>query len=97
MDSPGLLMPAAAPVMETGSFWEHLIELCFVLLCRNANLPAEPEEEPPVLPKGGALRGLMSWTGSLGAGSDGVDSISKNFTNISEKDCGGEGAGRIGV
>lgn len=32
------------------------------------------------------LRGLMSWTESLGAGSEGVDSISRNFTNISEKD-----------
>lgn len=33
------------------------------------------------------LRGLMSWTESFGAGSEGVDSISRNFTNISEKDC----------
>lgn len=47
----------------------------------------EPEEDPPVLPGGGALRDLMSWTGSLGVGSDGADSTSKNLTNISEKDC----------
>lgn len=40
-----------------------------------------------VLFGGGALRGLMSWTESFGAGSEGVDSISRNFTNISEKDC----------
>lgn len=29
----------------------------------------------------------MSWTNSLGAGRVGLDSISRNFTNISEKDC----------
>lgn len=36
---------------------------------------------------GGALRFLMSWNGSFGAGRLGVDSISKNLTNISENDC----------
>lgn len=51
-------------------------------------LPAAALEAAPlVLLGGGALRGLMSWTGSFGAGSEGVDSISRNFTNISEKDC----------
>lgn len=40
-----------------------------------------------VLLGGGTPRVLMSWTDSFGAGSDGFDSISRNFTNISEKDC----------
>lgn len=40
-----------------------------------------------VLLGGGAPRGLMSRTESFGAGSEGVDSTSRNFTNISEKDC----------
>lgn len=33
----------------------------------------------------------MSWTKSLGAGRVGFDSISRNFTNISEKDCNNKG------
>lgn len=54
---------------------------------RVGHLPAKVLEAAPlVLLEGGAPRGLMSWTGSLGAGSEGVDSISRNFTNISEKD-----------
>lgn len=53
-----------------------------------ARLPAAELGTPlPVPLEGGALRGLMSWTKSLGAGSVGFDSISRNFTNISEKDC----------
>lgn len=47
-------------------------------------LPADADVA--VFLEGGAFKGLMSWTGSLGAGSDGVDSISRNLTNISEKD-----------
>lgn len=43
-----------------------------------------------ILLGGEALRGLMSWNGSFGAGREGVDSISRNFTNISEKDCNKE-------
>lgn len=51
-------------------------------------LPAEELEAALlVLLGGGMLRGLMSWTESFGAGSEGVDSTSRNFTNISEKDC----------
>lgn len=57
-----------------------------------ASLPAGELEMPLlVLLEGGALRGLMLWTKSLGAGSIGLDSISKNFTNISEKDCKNKG------
>lgn len=60
-------------------------------------LPAAvPEAAPLALLGGGALRGLMSWTGSFGAGSEGVDSISRNFTNISEKDCNNRCYGEIG-
>ena len=40
-----------------------------------------------VLPGGVGFRGLMSWTDSLAGGRAGVDSTSRNFTNISEKDC----------
>lgn len=45
--------------------------------------------EPDALlrPGGGGFRGLMSRTGSFSAGGEGVDSISRNLTNISEKDC----------
>lgn len=45
----------------------------------------------PILLEGGALRGWMLWTKILGAGSIGLDSISRNFTNISEKDCKNKG------
>jgi len=54
---------------------------------KSGHLPAAAEVEALVLPEGGALRGLMSWTRSFGAGNEGVDSISKNLTNISENDC----------
>lgn len=44
-------------------------------------------EPLPARLKGGALSGLISWTGSFGAGSVGRDSTSRNLTNSSEKDC----------
>lgn len=65
---------------------EREINLRAVAFLRVVFLPAAAGAEPLVFPGGGALRGLKSWTGSFGAGSEGVDSISKNFTNISEKD-----------
>ena len=83
LDSPARFVTAAGPARRKRNAARQGINGT----SHNDASAGLPAAAAPVLLEGGALRGLTSWSKSLGAGSVGSDSISRNFTNISEKDC----------